>query len=163
MSSNSSIGQRGTVSQCAIPPSLHLVEHVREGSLKLQCLLDLVGTHIRILTVFQEAWALMLANELDECGSIRFPVRRKALKVFEDRIDAISPEEGHGILGVLVKVSVKDTLIHKVGFPVDWEEHPAQIVELEHGEAVRLIRHRLFDVPSVLVEHLFTAGDDLSE
>ena len=118
-----------------MPRSLHLVEHVREGGLELQRLLDLVGTHIRILTVFQEARALMLANELDECGSIRFPVRRKALKIFEDRIDAISPEEGHGILGVLVEISVEDSLVHKVGFPVDWEEHPAQIVELEHGEA----------------------------
>ena len=143
--------------------SLHLVEHVREGGLELQRLLDLVGTHIRILTVFQEAWALMLANELDEFLGLRFPILRKAFKVFEDSINAGGPEESHGILGVLVKVCVKDPLIHKVGLPVDRKEEPAQVVQFENGEAVGLIRHCLFDVPSVLVEHLFPAGDDLSE
>jgi hypothetical protein len=48
------------------PRSLHLVEHVRESRLGLQRLLDFIGTHVGILTGFQEAWALMLANELDE-------------------------------------------------------------------------------------------------
>src|SRR6266446_3292486 len=79
--------------------SLHLVEHVREGRLELERFLDFVGTHVGILTVFQEAWTLMLANELDERKSIRLPVRRKALEVFEDGINAVLREEGHSILG----------------------------------------------------------------
>src|SRR6185437_10226095 len=35
--------------------SLHLVEHVGEGGLELQRLLDLVGTHIGIFPIFEEA------------------------------------------------------------------------------------------------------------
>ena len=53
----------------------------------------------------------MLANELNECRSIRFPIGRKALKVFEDSINAGGPEESYGILGVLVEVCVEDALI----------------------------------------------------
>src|SRR6266446_446646 len=143
--------------------SLHLVEHVREGRLELERFLDFVGTHVGILTVFQEAWTLMLANELDERKSIRLPVRRKALEVFEDGINAVLREEGHSILGVFVKVGVEDALIHEVGLSLDREEHPAQVVQLEHGEAVRLVRHRLLDVLGVLVEYIFPAGDDLSD
>ena len=94
---------------------------------------------------------------------IRFPVYRKALEVFEDRINAGGPEEGHGILGIFVEVGVEDALIHKVGFPVDWKEDPAQIVQLEHGEAVRLVGYCLLDVLGVLVEHLLPTGDDLCE
>ena len=52
-------------------------------------------------------------------------------------------EESHGILGVFVEVGVEDALIHEVGFPLDVEKHPAQVVELEHSETVRLARHRL--------------------
>src|SRR6476469_3382218 len=44
--------------------SLHLVEHVRKVRLDLERFLDFVGAHVGILTVLQEAWALMLANEL---------------------------------------------------------------------------------------------------
>ena len=59
MSSNSSMS-------LASVDSLHLVEHVGEGRLELERLLDLVGADVRILAVFQEARALVLANELDE-------------------------------------------------------------------------------------------------
>src|SRR5947209_17132292 len=143
--------------------SLHLVEHVREGRLELECFLDFVGTHVGILTVFQEAWALMLANKLDERRSIRLPVRRKALEVFEDGVDAVLREEGHSILGVFVKVGVEDALIHEVGLSLDREEHPAQVVQLEHGKTVRLACHRLLDIPSMFVECLFPSGNDLRD
>src|SRR5262245_36868941 len=52
-------------------PSLHLVEHVLEGRLEPERLLDLVGAYIRILAVFQEARALVLPHELDERRSVR--------------------------------------------------------------------------------------------
>src|SRR6267142_3545125 len=48
-----------SITRPACGGSLHLVEHVREGCLELECLLDFVGTHVRILTVFQETWALV--------------------------------------------------------------------------------------------------------
>src|SRR4030095_79504 len=47
--------------------SLHLVEHVREGCLELQGLLDLVRTHERIFAIFKEARAMVVTDELDEC------------------------------------------------------------------------------------------------
>jgi hypothetical protein len=51
--------------------SLHLVEHVREGALQLQCLLDFTGRDVRIFAVLQETRALVVAEELDEGRNIR--------------------------------------------------------------------------------------------
>src|ERR1700716_726076 len=45
------------------PVLLHLVEHVAEGRLELERLLDFIGAHIGILAVFQEARTLMLPKE----------------------------------------------------------------------------------------------------
>ena len=105
----------------------------------------------------------LLANELDEGWSIRLPVRRKALEVFEDGVDAVLRKECHSILGVFVKIGVEDALIHEVGLPFDREENPAQVVQLEHCEAVRLVRYGLLDVSGVLVEYIFPARDDLGD
>ena len=58
----------------------------------------------------------------------------------------------HRILGVLVEVGVEDALIHEVGVAFDVEEHPAQVVQLEHGEDVGLPGHRLLDVLGILAE-----------
>ena len=114
--------------------SLHLVEHIGEGGLQLQSLLDLVGTHKGVFAVFKEARALMLADELNECRKVRFPILGKALEVFEDSNKTRGPENCNGILGVFVEVRVEDALIQEVGLPVDLEEVPAQIVQLEYGE-----------------------------
>ena len=57
---------RRASSDVAVLGSLHLVEHVREGGLELQRLLNLVGTHIGIFAVFEEARAVVVADELDE-------------------------------------------------------------------------------------------------
>ena len=70
--------------------SLHLVEHVREGGLELQRLLDLVGTHIGIFPVFEEARALVLADELDEFLRLGLPILREPFEVFEDSINAVA-------------------------------------------------------------------------
>ena len=43
------------------------------------------------------------------------------------------------------------------------KQDPAQIVQLENGETVRLRRYGLFDVFSVLVENLLATGDDFCE
>ena len=65
--------------------SLHLVEHVREGGLELECLLDLVGAHIGIFPVFEETRALVLADELDEFLRLGFPIFGETLEIFENR------------------------------------------------------------------------------
>src|SRR6185436_1016171 len=140
--------------------SLHLVEHVGEGGLELQRLLDLVGTHIGIFPIFEEARDLMLADKLDEILRLGFPIFGKAFEVFENSINAGGREERHSVLGVLVEVCVEDALIHEVGLPVDRKEDPAQVVQLEHGETVRLRRYGLLDVFGILVEHLLPTGDD---
>src|SRR4029453_16458180 len=72
--------------------SLHLVEHVREGGLELQCLLDLLGAHIGIFPVFEETRALVLADELDEFLRLGFPIFGEAFEVFEDSINAVAPK-----------------------------------------------------------------------
>jgi hypothetical protein len=65
--------------------SLHLVEHVREGGLELECLLDLVGAHIGIFPVFEETRALVLADELDEFLRLGFPIFGETFEIFENR------------------------------------------------------------------------------
>src|SRR5205823_13588039 len=45
--------------------SLHLVERSRERLLELERFLDFFATHVRVFTVFEEAWALVLAEKLD--------------------------------------------------------------------------------------------------
>ena len=99
--------------------SLHLVEHVRKCGFELKRLLDLVGTHIGIFPVFEEARAVVVADELDETLRIGLPIFRKAFEIFEDSENAGGREESHCILGVLVEVGVEDALILKVGLPVD--------------------------------------------
>ena len=46
----------------------------------------------------------------------------------------------------------------EIGFSNDVEDLPSQVVQLEHGENVRLIGHGLLDLPDVLVEHGFRPG-----
>src|SRR5205809_1776216 len=116
--------------------SLHLVQHVRERRLQFQRLLDFVGAHVGILAVFQEARALMFPDELDERRGVRFPVLGEAIQIFKDGVDAVFRKKSHCVLGVLVEVRVEDALVHEVGFPLDVEEHPAQVVQLEYGQTV---------------------------
>ena len=42
-------------------------------------------------------------------------------------------EDGDGIFGVFIEVGVEDALIHEVGLAFYVEQHPTQIVQLEHG------------------------------
>ena len=80
------------------PPAgdlLHLVEHVREGSLELQGLLDLVRTDERIFAIFKEARAMMVTDKLDECRGVRFPIFRKALQIFEDGVETGGRKEAN--------------------------------------------------------------------
>src|SRR5580704_3843671 len=143
--------------------SLHLVEDVGELSLDAQRFLDLVGAHKGVLAILEEAWALMVADEFDEGGSVGLPVLREAFKVFEDGVQTDVVKQADSVFGVLVEVGVKDALVHEVGLAFDGNENPAEIVEFEDGEIVGRCSDGVFDPLRVLVEDGLSAGDDLCE
>src|SRR5258708_9327607 len=100
----------------------------------------------------------MLTNKFDERQWIRLPVVWEPLGVLENRVSTRYSEQRDGVLGVLVKISVEDSLIHKVLVLADVEEHPTQIVELERREQVGRSLHRLLDCLSVFADHLLCSG-----
>src|SRR5688572_20886449 len=100
---------------------------------------------------------MVLADEFDEGQWVRLPVLGKALQVFKNRGEARTGENRHGVFGVLVEVRVEDALIHEVGFALDWKQQPTEIVQLEHGENVRLTGDRLLDGAGMLVEGFLAA------
>src|SRR6266850_5904301 len=106
-------------SNSSIATLLHLVEHLGERGLQFKRLLDLVGAHERIFTVFEETRALMLAQKLDERWRIGLPVFREAFEILENRAQTSAGKDRHGILSVFVEVGVEDALIHEVGFALD--------------------------------------------
>src|SRR5262245_49737030 len=140
---------------------LHLIEHRAEGCLQRQCLLDLVGAHVRVFAVLHETRALVLAGELDEGRRVGLPVLRKALEVFEYGIDAERLEQAHGILGVLVEVRVEDALVHEVRGSANIEQHPTQVMQLQDREAVRVTLNGLRETYPVVSNHLLPPRDDL--
>src|SRR5688572_6098852 len=142
---------------------LHLIEHGRERVLEPQRLFDLVRAHIRVLGVLQKARPLVIAHELDERGRVRLPVHGKPFQVLEHRIDPVLAEQGHRILGVLVEIGVEDPLVHEVRVGPDVEEHPAQVMQLEHGEAIGEPGDRVLDLLPVLSNGGLCPGFDLRD
>src|ERR1700677_1907076 len=126
---STTLGLSGFERQSDPEESLHLIEHGRERGLQFECLLDLVGANKRILAVFEETRALMLADECDEGGRIGLPIRWESLEIFENRRNACGGEQCDSVLGVFVEVGVENALIHKMGFPVDGKQQPAQVVQ----------------------------------
>src|SRR4051812_4572030 len=109
--------------------SLHLLEHLGEGGLDLERLLDLVAAEIGILPVFEKARTLVVADELDERGRVRLPVHREVLEVLERGVDSDLPEQRDRVLRVLVEIGVEDPLVHEPGVVI--EQDPAQVMKLE--------------------------------
>src|SRR5437870_1119078 len=112
-----------------VKDSLHLVEHVAEGGLELERFLDFLRAHIRILTIFEEAGALMIADELDEGGCIRLPIFREAFEILKDCVQAGAGEDCHRVFGVFIEIGVEDSHVLEVSVPFDFKEVPTQIVE----------------------------------
>src|SRR5258705_8599307 len=143
---------------------LVLIEDDREGFLHGQRLLDLAGRDERILAVLQEARPLMVTHELDERGRIGSPILREPLELLEDRGDSGGGEKLDGVLDILVEIRVEDALIHEVHVLPDREEYPAQIVQLQWGEHVRIGLHRLLErrpvLPNLLLGTRFDLRDD---
>src|SRR5437762_3604512 len=141
--------------------SLHLIEHVRESRLELERFLDLVGAYVRVFAVFEEARALVLTEERDDCRHVRLPVLRPSFEVYENRGDAGLDEESHGILEVFVEIGVEDALILEVQPLADVEQHPAQVVEPQWRQDVGVALHRLLNILSVLAHRLLPPRLDL--
>src|SRR5882672_6135563 len=100
----------------------------------------------------------MLANKFDERRWIRLPVFWEPFEILEHSVYSRCSEQRDGVLGVLVKIGVEDSLIHKVLVLADVEEHPPQIVELERREQVGRSLQRLLDCLSVFTDHLLCSG-----
>ena len=96
-------------------------------------------------------------------SGIGLPIFREAFEIFEDSKNAGGREESHCILGVLVEVGVEDALILEVGLPVDLENLPAQIVQLEHGKAVWVLGNRFLNRLGMFVASFLTTGDQLCD
>src|SRR5277367_597413 len=142
---------------------LHLIEHIGECRLELERLFDFIGGDIRILAVFEEAWALVLTHKRDEGRRIRFPVGREPFQILENCVHASQTEKCYRVFRVFIEVRVKDALIHEVGLTFNWEEHPAQIVKLEHGEQVGLASKGCLELLRVPVKDVFPPGNDLCD
>src|SRR6267142_4915416 len=100
----------------------------------------------------------MLANKFDERRWIRLPVFWEPFEILEHSVYSRCSEQRDGVLGVLVKIGVEDSLIHEVLVLADVEEHPPQIVELERREQVGRSLQRLLDCLSVFADHLLCSG-----
>src|SRR3954468_1520705 len=82
------------------PRLLHLIERVRERRLDRERLLDFFARHVGVLAVFEEARALVLAEESDDRRRIRRVVRRPTLQGFKGRLDARLSEEERGVFAI---------------------------------------------------------------
>src|SRR5215471_11281097 len=143
--------------------SLHLIEHGGERRLQLQSFLDLVGAHVGILTVLQEARTLVFPEELDDAVRVGLPVLRPALEVHEYGGDSGLEEDRERVLEILVEIGIEDPLIHEVQARADVEQDPTEIVELERSENGRIALDRLLDRLRVVADGLLAAWFDLGD
>ena len=79
----------------------------------------------------------MFAHEFNECRSVRLPIHREALKIFEDCIDAGLFKERDCVFGIFIEVSIEYPLVHEIRIAADVEEDPSQVVELEREQTDR--------------------------
>src|SRR5262249_24296842 len=121
------------------------------------------GGDVRVLAIFQETRALVLAEKLDEGWNVRLPVHRKPFELLEDRIDARLSKQRNRVLRVLVEVGVEDPLVHEVLVLADVKQNPSQVVELEGREHMRIALHRILKLLSVLPDFLFCPRFDLRD
>ena len=90
-----------------------------------------------IFPVFEEAGALVFADELDEGRRVRLPILRESFELLEDGVDARRLEQLDRVLRVLVEIRIEDALIHEVLVGPDVEQHPPEVMQLQWGERMR--------------------------
>src|SRR5829696_6902855 len=108
-----------------------MVKHVRKGSFQLQRFLYFFGCYIRIFAVLKETWPLMVTEKLYYCINVCLPIFRKSFEVYEYSRDACAVKQGNRIFHVLIKISVKNSLVHKVQAGTYIKQYPTEIMELK--------------------------------
>src|SRR6476646_3504845 len=106
---------------------------------------------------------MMVTDELNKCRGVRFPIFRKTLEILKNSVETGSRKDANRLLGIFVEVGVENAHVLEIGFPIDVEKVPSEVMQLEHGENVRLTSHGLRDVVGVLIEARLPAGDDLRD
>ena len=125
-------------------------------------LLHFVCSDIRIFSVFQKAWPLVVAQELgSRPARFVFQSFGPAFQIHEYGCDAGLHEKRHGILEILVKVGIENALIHEVQAGADIEQDPAEVVKPSGASTCGDALHGFFDCLSVVANRLFPAGLDL--
>ena len=104
---------------------------------------------------------LMFAYEFNECRSVRLPIHREAIEVFEDCIDAGLFKESDCVFGVFIEVSIEYPLVHEIRVAADVEEDPSQVVESERGENKRIASDSVLYFFPVRTDSCFAPWFDL--
>src|SRR5262249_37226687 len=99
-------------------------------------------------------------DKFDECLRICLPIFRKAFEIFENCVYTRTAENCDSVFGILIKGRIEDSLIHEVRLTVNWEEYPAEIVQLERSEDVGISGDRRLDSLRVLMKSSFATRDD---
>ena len=105
----------------------------------------------------------MFAHKFYEGRRVRLPIRRKALQIFEDRVDPRLVKECNGILGIFVKIGIENPLVYEIRFATDVEEDPSQIVKSERGENKRIAGYSSLYFFAVRSDHFFATRFDLCD
>ena len=95
---------------------------------------------------------MMIADELDECRGVRFPIFREAFQILENSTQTSWRKDGHRILGIFVEVGVENPHVLEINIAFDFEEIPSEVMQLQHGKNVRLTCHGLLEGLGVLVK-----------
>src|ERR1700722_238152 len=106
---------------------------------------------------------LMFAYEFNECRSVRLPIHREAIEVFEDCIDAGLFKESDCVFGVFIEVSIEYPLVHEIRVATDVEEDPSQVVKLEWGENKRIASYSVLYFFPVRTDYFLAPRFDLCD
>ena len=92
----------------------------------------LIRRYVRILPVFHKTLALMIASKFYKRRGIFFPIHWESFQVFKNGSDAGLFEEFHRVFCVLIKIGIKDTLIHEPRIII--EKHSSQVVKFSREQ-----------------------------
>ena len=104
----------------------------------------------------------MIAYEFNECRRVGLPIHRETFQIFERGADPETGEQGNGIFGIFVKVSVENPLIHEICFATDVKQDPSQVVKSERGESGRIAGYGVLYCFSVRSDRFFAPRFDFS-
>ena len=81
-----------------------------KAALSLRAFLISFGAYIGIFPLFQKARIRVFTHEFNERWYVGLPVFWKSFEILKTRVHTALCEQVYGVLGVLVEVSVKDSL-----------------------------------------------------